>query len=296
MGWWWELLIAPNNLYSLFSPVAAFTKDVDWQEEAFKQTTPTFAYVNPPKAPVISDLVFQSGPVEWRPSAYNQPLTVTIRGGKVSGQSMLAGIQHGLRDHPELNNPVTFDVEVAKPTRFDVVVTDVSGYSGANLRIWLDNKLVVTKDFIDPDGNEKVDNLKQYAGKYGLTIPAGRHIVRVQNQGADWFLASFRFAGLVKQTKPPVQGWAIVGETKSLAWIRREGRNWPAATKGQSGLTPPIVFGLSGLASGSWTAEIWDTWTGKVLQSNKVTVPIAGRVRVNLPKFAGDIAVKLTKS
>jgi hypothetical protein len=220
---------------------------------------------------------------------------VTIRGGKVSGQTMLAGIQHGVFNHPHLNNPVTFDVQLDKPTRFDVEVGDVSGHGGAALRIWLDGKPVLSKDFDDPDGIQKTDTLRQYAGKYGFTVPAGRHIVRVQNGGRDWFMAGFRFAGLLKQTKPPVQSWAIVGDTKAVAWIRREARSWTAAVKGQPGRAPATVMGLTGLASGAWTAEVWDTWTGTVLQSKTISIPVSGRVRVNIPAFETDVALKLKK-
>ncbi|MEZ0327801.1 MAG: DUF5060 domain-containing protein [Fimbriimonas sp.] len=295
MSWWWDSLIAPNNLYSLFAPVEAFVNDVDWQAEGFKQTTPTFAFQNPPKVAPVKDLVYRGGPIEWRASSLNQPLTVTIRNSKVSGPAALAGIQHGLGNHRDLNNPVTFDVQLDKPTRFDVEVGDVSGYGGANLRIWLDDNLVLSKDFTDPDGDEKTDTLKQFAGDYGFTIPGGRHTVRVQNTGRDWFMAGFRFTGLLRQTKPAIQAWTVVGETKALAWLRRESRDWLTAEKGQPGMAAASVMGLTGLASGPWKAEVWDTWSGKVLSTSTITVPVSGRVRVNVPAFAGDIALKLSK-
>ncbi len=293
MSWWWDSLIAPKDLYSLFAPVAAFVKDVQWPDENFKQTTPTFAYQSPPAIAPVKDLEFSGGPVEWRASAYNQPIYVTVRNGK--GQATLSGIQHGLGNHQTLNNPVTFDVQLEKPTRFIVEVGDVSGYGGATLRIWLDDKLVATKDFADPDGDEKTDTLRQYAGNYEVLVPAGSHRVRVQNTGKDWFMASYRFVGLVRQTAPAIQAWSVVGETKAMAWLRREGRTWAAAIKGQPGMAPATVMGLSGLASGAWKVEVWDTWSGKVLQSKIITVPVSGRVRVDVPPFATDVALKLSK-
>ncbi|HSI71692.1 MAG TPA: DUF5060 domain-containing protein [Fimbriimonas sp.] len=295
MSWWWDSLIAPNNLYGLFKPVADFVKDIDWQSEGFKQTTPSFAYQLAPKPVPRKDLEFRGGPVEWRPSTYNQPAVVRYRSGKVSGSAVLAGIQHGLGNHPDLHNPVIFDVEVDKPTRFEVEVGDVSGYGGAKMIVALDDKVVISKDFADPDGDDKTDTLRQYAGSYGLTIPAGRHQVRIENLGKDWFMVGYRFVDLLPRTKPAVEGWAVVGNTKAMAWLRRERRSWHRAIKGQPGKSPATVMALTGLASGAWTAEIWDTWKGTVLRSSTVKVPVTGKVRLEVPSFAEDIAVKLIK-
>jgi hypothetical protein len=295
MSWWWDSLIAPNNLYNLFGPVADFVKDVDWPREGFKQTAPSFAYQVAPKPIPRKDLEFRGGPVEWRTSPYNQPALVRYRAGKVSGNSVLAGIQHGLANHPDLHNPVTFDVELDKPTKFEVEVGDVSGYGGAKLIAAVDDKGVLSKDFNDPDGDEKGDTLRQYAGSYGFTVPAGRHQIKVENTGRDWFMVSYRFVDLMPRTGPSVEGWAVVGETKAMAWLRREGRSWQRAVKGQPGKAPATIMGLSGLASGSWKAEVWDTWTGKVLRSSVIRVPVTGKVRVDVPSFAEDVAVKLTK-
>jgi hypothetical protein len=52
---------------------------------------------------------------------------------------------------------------------------------------------------------------------------------------------------------------------------------------------------LQNLIAGSWRADLWDTWTGKIIKSVSVTVGSDGVGAVNLPEIQADIAVKLTK-
>ena len=43
MPWWWDNLIAPKNLYSLFGSIAKFTKGIDWPGEDFRRVLPGWA-------------------------------------------------------------------------------------------------------------------------------------------------------------------------------------------------------------------------------------------------------------
>lgn len=296
--WWWDNYIAPRNLYPLFGSVARFVKDIDWPGEAFQFANLSFAFQSKPTTPDRRDLVLEGGPAEWGPGKSNKPKTIEISAEGASGPLPLGSLQHGVRNHPELHNPIRFRVNLPRPTRFEVIVGDVSGYGGAKLQVDLDGARVLTRDFKDPDGDEKTDTLTQYAGRYGFTVPAGTHVIRVENGGADWFMATYRFAGLLSRTKPPIQGWAILGNDTVVGWFRPEGRTWSrvCALKEVIPPAPPTFVGLSGLPAGSWKVEYWDTWKGVVTSTRTIQVGVTGKARVPLPKIETDLAIKMKRN
>lgn len=298
MPWWWDSYIAPKNLYSIFAVAAKFVKDIDWSRESFQGVDPVVGYLTPPTKFPTADLVFDSGMSSFRAGPENQPRNVFIQDGNVSGDKVLSNLQHGMVNHPELHNPVNFEVRVSKPTRFEVEVQDVSGYGGATLKIFLDSDLVMTRDFANTNVAPKTDTLRQYAGKYGIDIPAGRHTVRVENTGADWFTCSFRFKSLVVLTKPPLHVWGSLGNNTALIWVRVQGRSWNRVIvkKDVPPAVPPTAISLEGLASGQWTAEIWDTRTGMILATRRIPVKRDGRARFDLPTVEKDVAIKMTRN
>ncbi|MDA1140052.1 MAG: DUF5060 domain-containing protein [Planctomycetota bacterium] len=59
-------------------------------------------------------------------------------------------------------------------------------------------------------------------------------------------------------------------------------------------LATPIVTALSGLISGNYTVEIWDTWTGRRTASHQLEAGVKG-LQVELPKSDRDFAVKIRR-
>jgi hypothetical protein len=296
-SWWWDTLIPKNDLYSIYGAAHRFIQDVDWPSEDFHQQIPSFAYRVKPSKPERSDLDFANGPTSWQPSDENQPKRIVIRNGAAKGPLPVSGIQHGVTNHRDLHNPVVFDVSLDRPTRFDVTVGDVSGYGGATLQISLDGNPIMTREFADPDGASSGQTLTNYAKKYGVEIPKGNHVITVENIGIDWFMAGYTFKDIVVRTKPAVEGWSVIGNTKVLSWIRLAGRSWRKAVFEKMAPSAPAVVGFAGLASGKWRAEIWDTWAGKPISSSTVSVTLSGKARVDLPSIGkeGSLAIKLTK-
>ncbi|RYG35349.1 hypothetical protein EON81_12970, partial [bacterium] len=82
-----------------------------------------------------------------------------------------------------------------RPTTLQLLVGDVSGWGGANLKVRLDGEEILTKEFADPDDREKTDTLTGYAGILPVEIPAGHHTVEVDNTGHDWVGLGYRFKG-----------------------------------------------------------------------------------------------------
>lgn len=295
--WWWDNLIHPRRLYPLFGAVARFTSDIDWPAEQFRGVAPRLEWQTKPNPLPRADHVFSGGPMTWSASEFNQPRRVQLTRDGAKGQLPLAALQHGVSNHPREHNPVTFDVDLPWPTRFEVVVGDVSGHGGAGLKITLDGDPVVMKTFEDPDGNKSGTTLKQYAGSYGVDVPAGKHTVVVENTGADWFMADYRFRNAVEQVSPPLVAWASVGAKTAVAWVRLEGRTWErvCARKETMSPCPPSVLVLPGVGAADWEVELWDTWNGRVIGSQQIRASDDGQMRVPLPVIETDVALKLRK-
>ncbi len=297
MSWWWDNLIAPNKLYPLYRSATDFLAGVDFPSEDFRQTDTHVRYEVAPKNPPKKDLVLENGPVSWGPSPTNTPRRITINGSGASGQLPLTGILHGIRNHPELHNPIEIRFELQHPTKFVVEVGQVSAYGGAKLVVKLDGEAIMTRDFVAPASTPPEQTLKNYAGNYQFTVPDGIHSVVIDNTGADWFLAGFRAKEFYTRSVPPLQAYAITGEHTVLAWIRNEDDTFRNVVELKHAIpvTPPTVLGMTGLASGWWKAVVWDTWAGSAVSTTRVHVGIDGNVRVRLPSIGQDIAVKLTR-
>ena len=295
--WWWDNLIEPKGLYPLFGSVAKFIKGIDWQNEAFRQTQPTFDWKVKPNPLPRKDVTIQGGPMNWEAGPYNLPRTVKVTAEGASGQVPVSGVLHGIGNHLDCHNPITFACDLDRATTFDVIVSSVSGFGGAKLKIDLDGQSYLTRDFIDPDGTTKGDTLHQYDGMYTVKIPAGKHTVYVSNIGQDWLMATYRFRDLNPKPTPPLISWATVGDTVAIAWLRVEDRTWTklCAQKEKVAPAPASVFTLNGLSSGKWSVVLWDTWKGEEVRNSVVTVDLDGKLRFDLPVIETDLAVKAVK-
>jgi hypothetical protein len=291
--WWWDSLIAPKNLYPLFSGMARFTAGINWPGEKFKSIKPGLEWQSKPSPLPRRDAVLKDGPTSWSASDFNKPRRVRLTGAGFQGE--VAGIQHGTGNHADLHNPITVEMDLDQPSRFEVEVGDVSGYGGAALRLTLDGKVVLMKDFPDADGNANGTTHKEYSGSYGADVPAGKHGLVVENTGPDWFLCKFRARNALEQIHPPLDAWGVVGKTTVLAWARLEDRTWDrvCAQKIKLEPAPPSVLILPEVTPGTWNVELWDTWPGKVIESKRIEVKNDGQAHVQLPAIEKDLAVKI---
>ena len=293
MPWWWDSYVGPRNLYGLFGAASRFTKGIAFDREGFVPQSPELSFQGATR--LRRDAVPVADGVGWDPAPFNAPQTVRVDArGMVAPR--LARVQQGVGNHPNLHNPVTFETDLPRPTRLVVEVGDVSGYGGAALRIVRDGKTVVERSFADPDGDRDTATLKGYAGEFAVEIPAGRHRVTVENPGPDWFVAGYRLVGALESVRPPLIARAIVGRRTAVVWARNEDRIWKnLAAQRPVPPAPPCRLTLSGLASGAWRVERWDTWKGRVVARSTVKVGKGGRTTLPLPEIADDLALKLVR-
>jgi hypothetical protein len=296
MLWWWDNYIDPKNLYPQFRALAAFLRGVDWPRARLAPLgAATMAFQSPPAGPEYRDLLLTSNHGSWEPAPYNQPQTFGVeRSGRVANDN-LPRILHGRRNHPDLHNPATFEVDYPQAGSFIARVEGVSGYGGAGLEIWLDGKRLLARDFPDPDGNTKTETLRQYAGDYTIEVPAGRHTIRVVNPGADWLEISYRLPSYATTAVPPLRVLGMQGPALALVWAQNLDHTWYKRSLGTT-LRPVAAtkVTLGGFAAGDYEIELWDTYRGAVIRRGSATAR-EGRLQLALPPVEKDVAVKILR-
>lgn len=297
MPWWWDSYVYPQGHYRLFTPVTRFLKGVAFDREAFRLGSPRVEYAQVPNPRPRRDVSIVGASVGWKPAPFNAPRRVRIDKAAVVPDGPISSMQQGTGNHAELHNPVTFEIDLPYPSTFITEVGDVSGYGGAKLRISVDGKPLIERDFPDPDGDRVTTTLKAFAGEFPVELSAGRHTVVVENPGQDWFMASYRMPLALERTHPPLKAWATIGKQTVLVWLRVEDRTWrrTAAQGLPSGESPPSRLVLPNVGPGKWKAELWDTRAGRVTKAFTIGVLKEGLATVPLPPIKTDLAVKLTR-
>ncbi|MBN2311067.1 MAG: DUF5060 domain-containing protein [Candidatus Hydrogenedentes bacterium] len=296
MTWWWDSYVEPRNLYPIYGAFARWLDGFDFVAERAEAAPVDIRYASSEtweSSPADRLLTPEQG--SWEPAPFNQPVTARIsEDGTLDSDAPLARIMHGLRNHPDLHNPVTFDVHAPRDTTFTVVIRGVSGHGGARLAISVDGEVVRDEEFADPDAMEGTADLTQYNRDYHVRVPAGRHAVKVENTGADWFYIAYKIPWL--RAKPPLRGWAVRGVDGGLIWIQNRHHTWysiivdefqPAPVNGAS-------LRLDSWPAGTWSVETWDTVQGQVTARDTCTVGAEG-LEIELPPIAWDIAFRLRR-
>jgi len=242
------------------------------------------------------DIILEGGVANWSPSGANRPQTIQIDKNGAHG-GPLAGFLHGIGNHADLHNPVTFETDLPWPTVLEVQVGDVSGYGGAGLVVTLDGKKAINESFPDPDGDRITTTLKQFAGLRKLPLSPGRHRVLIENLGQDWVRVDYRFLNAAIRTSPPLVAWASAGPDIAFAWVRHEDRSWRNVIerKIKTNPAPPSILVVQGLRSGVWNAVLWDTWKAKAVTTQRVTVGTNREGRISLPSISTDLAIRLER-
>lgn len=297
MLWWWDNHIAPGNLYYHFAALSGFVKGVDFPREGFKRISEaSFAFVDPSVKSLWSDLVI-GGPASWEASNANKPTTAKIGAdGKLIIQGKIAGILHGCVNHPDLHNPLTFELNLPHPTRLRIDVSGVSGWGGAHLVCVIDGVTILDKPMPDANASSKHDTLQQYNGEYAVDVPAGAHVLKVENMGADWMLVSYVLERAERKDKPDLRLYGMRGKTLSLIWVQNALHTYKRihVAGRQPDPVPPTVLTIPNWPKGNYRVVFWDTYKGKKTGAQSLTVGAKG-LRLRLPAIPSDLALKIEK-
>lgn len=302
MLWWWDNYVEPKNLYYHFRPVAEFVRDVPFHKLDYRPLEiASIDYAGSPPPPRREALTLYPDRGSWEPAPFNEPITVTVHtDGRVEGGDRLSRVLHGQRNHRRLHNPATFQVDYAEAGKFIVEVNGVSGHGGAKLKVYLNGELRIDKVLADNDTSTKT--LTQYDGDYPLDVPAGRHEIRVVNDGNDWLFVGYRLPDYRRRTDPGLKAWGLVadsaaaGEPAALVWIKNERYTWYNHNQGETLRAVPATRAtLSGLTDGSYEIRWWDTYAGRIIRRENA-VAQKGKLVLQVEELLKDVACQVVRT
>ena len=272
MLWWWDNYIEPNHLYHHFAALTGFMRGVDpIRSELRPDQQASLHYAHPPRVPPLTDPEFSANDRSWEPSPANRPTQVWVTGdGDVRIEPRLSGLLHGVRNHPNLHNPVTFHIDLPRSTTLAVEVSGVSGYGGGRLVIRRGGAIVLDQSMPNPDRNGKTDTLHQYDGEYTAAVPPGPQTIVVENTGIDWMDVGYVLKKGRQAARPPLRVLALRGPDTALVWVQNPESEWyrvlvqkqvphrvPASILELEDSQTAATRSRSGIPTGEWRRAVW---------------------------------------
>jgi len=157
------------------------------------------------------------------------------------------------------------------------VTVGQSSKGGSALHILVDGQPAAEKAFKSGDKDANVNVTVE------AKIPAGDHVIRLENPGEDWLT----IRRITLSPYAPALG-AVGKASKDYAafWLYRRG-------SGKEGVKAKVT--VNGLQSGAYKATWYDTSAGKQLSQEEVTASSAG-LALNSPAVEKDIALIVSKA
>ncbi len=279
MYWWWDGHIKPNNLYYHYAALAKFLKGIDYDEKSFVNAEVESVSTDG----MYTDLVY-SPPLDWEKSIMSSDILVIDKSGLVKG-GLLSRYFQSPKWHKDMYVTPTFKVNYPIDGSFSIYVLQ-SAKIGANLKIYVDNKLALSEEF--PKGKSDFKIQKTFS----VPVSAGEHIIKIINDGDDWINVGFlTFSNLINKCQ--VLGLKSSSSDFAIIWLKNP--RWNVKNY-LLGIEPQTVrnvkLQVKGLQDGDYTVEFWDTWNGSVI-SKKTFTANNGILTITSPDFTYDIACKI---
>jgi len=291
MPWWWDQHIQPFTLYKRFRGISTFTKDVDFAGQGFKPYS-NWNVQGIASKKNLGSVFVQPDQTAFDSAPFNAPQEYTIaRDGTIEGPVLRAETIHGISANPKLHNPQIFHVDYSVDGTFGVIVTEVSNFNPSEMRISLDNEVALQQPFEDQDTS--VGSQYRYNKVYRIKVPAGKHMIVVDNHGHDWIKVAYVLENYRTGGEQSLGGYGLVGPDMALLWLTLQENFYYAHHWGiGSASVRNGVLNVRGLTYGQWEVSIHNTTNGEVLSKSSF---LGGSGRVKLPAVARDVAVKLVR-
>ncbi len=262
--WYWDNVEA-NNWWPQFASVSGFLKSGGTRPE-MNTVTPSVRSDGTP-----GDLSF-SLPGGWGP--FTRSTATLPSSGAAPDLGGMSSFFQGTSHQDMRPHPITFAVNCSVPSQFMVNIGTVAK-SGAHPVLGVNGKTVAEADL--PASAADHDSGRTLTAD----LPAGPSTVTLDNTGPDWFMPRFT----VTHYAPPVAVLAKGNLHAAEFWVYNRTR---------TGASPATaVLTLPGLAPGTYTVSLWDTWAGQPLPPVSATVQ-NGTLTVPLPSITRDIAGVVT--
>ncbi|MFH1239253.1 MAG: DUF5060 domain-containing protein [bacterium] len=301
-NWWWDSYIHLKNLYWVYPPMVKFASTVDWTKGNWNiaRTTLPKKTLKAQEQGAVADMVIHTSS-EWGATEgkeFEIRNNGDILGGKIN-MFLHAPIKKDIRITPVLK------VDYPQNSKFIIRVGTIS--KRAILHIYLDDKEVWQKDF--PTGEKGAGEWKDskwqkqwkiwqsdYDADYSIDVPAGKHIIRLENTGSDWaIIKNITLTNYKSKNYAEARTVGLIRNDEAMLWIQNTNSNWYNSSKNiEPALQENVYFDLLGLPDGAYKLEWWDTWAGTIINQTEASSS-GGNLTVNLAELKTDIAVKISK-
>ncbi len=123
-----------------------------------------------------------------------------------------------------------------------------------------------------------------------IDLTPKQNIAPITTQKKDGSTRTLREGGTIS----PVKVYSIGNQNSAYAWVHDLRYNEYEVNSGYQATTMQNVkFKLSGMDSGAYSVEFWNTYTGEKTTSSANAV--SGSLEISVPSFSKDIAVKAVK-
>ncbi|MCB0639715.1 MAG: DUF5060 domain-containing protein, partial [Lewinella sp.] len=267
MTWWWDSYVDPQDLYYHFAALADRIAGMDLINGDYQPVRPA---VDGPAADLLIDT--QEG---WAAPTADQVLINAMGEVTLEGGPGLGTFLYGSQWNTQYRNPPAFLLDLNDATEFSVI-------TGADAS---ENPVIS----ISIDGAEVLSQAGVPQTNYTVVVPAGQHLVVVDNTGTDWIsISGYRLGGLGQA----VDAYCLRDETGATAhgWLLNNAYNHQSA---QSGALPDpatgVVVTIPDMIDGVHFVQFYDCLTGSLLEETTATA-VDGQLAVLPPAFTWDVA------
>ncbi|MEM0027315.1 MAG: hypothetical protein QXT53_05105 [Ignisphaera sp.] len=294
MSWWWDTQIEKYNLFYHFKALSNFLNGLDPIKSGLNKVNVVVENATTDKGYVSNITIYPvAGWITPGGGQQKQNKYVINPNGSIEGDlSLLSSFIYGKSHYQNFLNPV-FSVTILQKGRLIIHINSV-GRGGAIASIHVDG--VKVKEFALPDKDGKSDG---EANEYGVDVEVdlgpGEHIIKIDNDGVDWFTWDYIRIENAVYAKAKIQALALGNRTFVMLWIRNKDYNWWNAVNNVTiDKMENVTISLSNLEDGVYKIEFWDTYQGAVVHEEKVDVS-GGRIEIVIKDLDKDIAIKIFK-
>ena len=207
--------------------------------------------------------------------------------GRVDASGLSKYLYGSAPERAPYRNPPTFVVDFKVSGEFWVCVHAVSGR--AVLGIYLDGRPVLRREF--PGSGRRRPRPGEQIVK--VSIPPGRHEIRVDNLGSDWIGVSwYGLSNYVDAScHPPLDVYCLAGSDLVLLWAANRLDSPEAREMGLESFPVSAEAEIRGVRDGSYKIEFWDVRRGRVLSVKRARAE-GGRLKISLLKVREELAVR----
>lgn len=274
--WTWDD-VERNNLYGHFRGATTFVKASGLASRTdLKKVVPTVSTVS------FGDLSFGPGGDWGTVKQFDYQVTPD---GPPAGSGSLSRFLQGQAHREMVAQPLSFRVDFARPGQFVVQFNEVSS-GGAHIVLGRGDQKV-ERDFPAATAQTRPQG---DAGRLAIDVPAGAHLITLQNTGADWAaIQSFTLTGYA----PVLGAYGVSDASFAAAWVYHR-ENISSAPGRETGAATGRIS-LSGLRPGRYRATWWDTLRGAPISPPERVILTQGALTLATPAISRDAGLFVTR-